>query len=62
MQVGLGYLALALTYFLCDFWRVWSGNPFRIVGMNSIAVRYCAAVGWVKKGSACVCVFLPVFR
>ena len=36
--VGTGYLCLALAYFLCDFWRVWSGNPFRVVGMNSIVV------------------------
>eukprot|EP00727_Mastigamoeba_balamuthi_P004998 m51a1_g14497 hypothetical protein (662) ;mRNA; f:770269-772602 len=38
VMAALGYAALALCYVTVDVWGVWSGSPFRYVGMNSIAV------------------------
>jgi len=37
-MAGTGFLALTLTYVLVDYWKVWTGAPFRFVGMNSIIV------------------------
>jgi hypothetical protein len=35
---GTGFLVLSACYILIDVKHVWSGAPFRYVGMNSIGI------------------------
>jgi len=41
LMAGSGFVVLGICYILIDVLRLWSGSPFRYVGMNSILV-YCA--------------------
>ena len=41
LLAGLGMLCLSVTYLLVDVSKVWSGAPFRWLGLNSILI-YCA--------------------
>jgi predicted acyltransferase len=40
VTAGGGMVVLSLCYLLIDKWKVWSGAPFRYLGMNSIII-YC---------------------
>ena len=39
-----GFIMLSLFYVFIDVWGVWSGAPFRYVGLNSIAVYLVSEV------------------
>ena len=41
LLAGLGMLGLSLTYLAVDVYKLWSGAPFRFLGLNSILI-YCA--------------------
>jgi len=69
---GAGFLGLALCYLLVDVWGVWNGHPFKVVGMNSIAIYLLSEIfggffpfsfassnthGWLLS-QCLICVFL----
>ena len=35
---GTGFLAFGLIYLLVDVWKIWSGFPYRALGMNSLLI------------------------
>lgn len=41
LLAGLGMLCLSVTYLLVDVYKLWTGAPFRWLGLNSILI-YCA--------------------
>ena len=41
LTAGSAMLALTITYFVVDVWKVWTGAPLRFLGLNSIFI-YCA--------------------
>lgn len=38
LSAGIGLICLALTYLLVDVFHVWTGAPFRYLGLNSILI------------------------
>lgn len=35
---GAGFCVFGLVYLLMDVWKVWSGFPYRALGMNSLLI------------------------
>ena len=35
---GTGFCVFGLVYLLVDVWKVWSGFPYRALGMNSLLI------------------------
>lgn len=41
LLAGLALFVLSLVYLIVDVWKLWSGAPFRYLGLNSILI-YCS--------------------
>jgi heparan-alpha-glucosaminide N-acetyltransferase len=41
---GFAFFQLTVHYFVVDVYKLWSGAPFRYVGMNSIITYFCSEV------------------
>jgi len=44
LLAGAGMLCLSLTYLVVDVYKLWSGAPFRYLGLNSILIYCCHGI------------------